>query len=199
MLFLADFPEKDSLKDGMLQRIVSIDSHYRNTERIYLHISFRKNFRRRFLSIDEDGIAYKCNFFFHFFFIWNQFKMSQTWYFHSVYNVFPVLFLLFNKRKVKIIWDVHGAVPEELKMTGKFMKAAFFSGIERIIYNKTSICIVLTKAMQIHFEKKYGHRHDLKFVEHQIFPSNILNRKVNCNSDTNDRIVNIIYAGNTQV
>jgi hypothetical protein len=108
-----------------------------------------------------------------------------------------ILFL--SKSSAKIIWDVHGAVPEELEMMKCFKKATFFTKIERLIYNKSSVCIVLTKAMKSHLKKKYGYRADLEFVEHQIFPSNILNKEVQFSPQADSKIVNIIYSGNTQV
>ncbi|MLD56261.1 glycosyl transferase family 2, partial [Salmonella enterica] len=43
ILFIADFPTVENVRDGMFQRIAAIDSLTKNKSRVYLNISFKKN------------------------------------------------------------------------------------------------------------------------------------------------------------
>lgn len=49
ILFIADFPTEENIRDGMFQRISAIDSLTQNKERVYLNISFRKNTKEKYL------------------------------------------------------------------------------------------------------------------------------------------------------
>ncbi|EBZ6051718.1 glycosyl transferase family 2, partial [Salmonella enterica subsp. enterica serovar Weslaco] len=64
ILFIADFPTIENVRDGMFQRIAAIDSLTKNNSRVYLNISFKKNVKRK-VSIIENCIVEHVNYFAH--------------------------------------------------------------------------------------------------------------------------------------
>ncbi|MFV4812096.1 glycosyl transferase family 2, partial [Escherichia coli] len=64
ILFIADFPTEENIRDGMFQRISAIDSLTQNKERVYLNISFRKNTKRK-ISVYDTCKVENLNYFLH--------------------------------------------------------------------------------------------------------------------------------------
>jgi hypothetical protein len=55
----------------------------------------------------------------------------------------------------KIITDMHGIVPEEERMLGRPVVAAFYDGVERVIMQNAQVIVVVTDAMRDHLLEKY--------------------------------------------
>ena len=65
ILFFASYPDNQTIKDGLHQRIKSIDEESKHLERIYLEVSWKRNFLKK-VENKNNLTIYKLNLFFHF-------------------------------------------------------------------------------------------------------------------------------------
>ncbi|MEN5058244.1 hypothetical protein [Sphingobacterium kitahiroshimense] len=200
VLFLAAYPKKENLKDGMIQRIASVDRCFSDVPRVYLSFSTIRAFKR-FHKKEGDLIdIYRCHVIFDFFFIISLISKSTKIYIHSLYNVIYSLFYLFFFDK-KYIFDAHGVVPEELEMEGRKFSSMIYTKCESFIFSRKKLTVIcVTDAMINHFKAKYIHT-NAKFVRYSIFPENLYNEQGDqdiSNVQNTDKLVNIVYSGNTQ-
>jgi hypothetical protein len=151
IIFIASFPALSDDKDGMVQRIASIDSLISDLPRIYLDISFRRFWFKR-VSHFPNVVVFQLNGFLHFFAICSMLKKSRVVYIHSIYNSMRALSAYWL---AKPITDLHGVVPEELFHAGKLWRARILNLIECIVLRRNMPLIHVTSAMQRHFLQKY--------------------------------------------
>ncbi|MBB2954348.1 glycosyl transferase family 1 [Sphingobacterium sp. JUb56] len=200
VLFLAAYPKKENLKDGMIQRIASVDRCFSDVPRVYLSFSTIRAFKRFHKKEGDLVDIYRCHIILDFFFIMSLISKSTKIYIHSLYNVIYSLFYLLFFHK-KYIFDAHGVVPEELEMEGRKFSSIIYNKCESFIFSRKKLTVVcVTDAMINHFKSKYINT-NAKFVRYSIFPENIYNQqKDQYFSDTEkaDDLVNIVYSGNTQ-
>ena len=153
ILFIANYPDKEGEKDGMMQRVVAVDRHFGDCERVYLAISFFGNRRRRTEILSDKLIVHRVNFFLHLPMILRLGLRARGIYVHSVHNGFRALplYLLGN-----VVTDLHGVFPEELEYYGKKAGSALYGVIERIAVRRSRFLMVVTDAMAAHLRGKYG-------------------------------------------
>ena len=60
-----------------------------------------------------------------------------------------------DSSKSAIIWDVHGAVPEELEFLNNYSRSQHYVRIEECLARKASAVLCVTSAMQRHVIEKY--------------------------------------------
>ncbi|MDA3462107.1 glycosyl transferase family 1 [Acinetobacter nosocomialis] len=196
ILFLSKYPQSpEEYRDGFFQRVENIDQYYLNEERVYLSTSLFRNFKKKVI---KHGLRTEvsCNFFLHFLYIFKLFKGCSLVYIQSIYNALNLILFINFIRKFYIL-DLHGAVPEELKLQNKMKYAAIFSVIEKILFKKVNICIAVTNQMKKYYQKKYPNS-SCKYIVYAILPSHVKK----CNIDELNIItdkVEIIYSGNMQV
>ena len=65
LLFLAPYPDNRYPKDGMINRIISIDSFFKNETRTYLYVSSTKNIKK-YYKCEGNLEIFELNIFFHF-------------------------------------------------------------------------------------------------------------------------------------
>lgn len=200
VLFLAAYPEKENLKDGMVQRIASVDRYFSEVPRVYLSFSTIRAFKRFHRKEGDLVDIYRCHVIFDFFFIISLISKSTKIYIHSLYNViYSLLYLIFFKKKY--IFDAHGAVPEELEMEGRNLSALIYSKCETFIFSRKNLTVVcVTDAMIDHFRNKYIDT-EAKFVRYSIFPEHLYHEVVDfsfVDKEQNHEKVKIVYSGNTQ-
>ncbi|WP_312266703.1 hypothetical protein [Neisseria sp.] len=196
-LFLAKYPQTEiELRDGYFQRIENIDYFFRKDKRIYLNVSITKN-KKKTKRIVDNRTEVSCNVFLHFFLILSIFKSSKIVYIHSIYNTLANIFFIVLFKKFYVL-DLHGVVPEELKMQKKFVISNIFTVIENIIFRKLNITISVTKKMQQYYENLYANPKN-KYLIYAILPSIIDTNKSINNLNSDNQVVRIIYSGNTQV
>ena len=206
MLIMSIYPNSEEEKDGMTQRIKAIDKLISDKKRVYLHVSFRKNFKKKYNEIQENLLEYRLNYFYHYTEIVNLIKNANNIYIHSIYNA-KILFFnssLFEGKN--IILDLHGVVPEELRYYGKLFKSKIFSKIEKEAIKTSNHVIFVTNKMKNYILSKYP---KANFTSHilPIIPENLLSSKnidihkvdllkkrLGINKDT----VVFIYSGNAQ-
>ncbi len=195
ILFLADYPQGEVVKEGMSQRILNIDSFHSDLERVYLCVSPFRYKRLRKQKISEKITLYHCNSIIHLFTIIRLFRKASKVYIHSIYNVLPNFpyIAAFNKH---FVLDLHGVVPEENELVGLNFRASIFNRCERLIFAKNDTTIItVTDTMREYYKKKYPWS-KVKFIKYTIFPNN-LSQYVD-GEDLKNSKVHIVYSGNLQ-
>lgn len=194
IVFIAPFPALSDEKDGMMQRIASIDALVSALPRVYLEISFRRFWSKRVHHFGK-ATVFQLNGFMHFFLILSWFQKARIVYVHSVYNSMRVLpaYWIGNP-----ITDLHGAVPEELAHQGKPWLARLFGLVERIVLRRRAPAVHVTNAMKRHFEEKYQ-RQSTADRTIAILPrlSDVRGQRENVMGSTRDAKA-VIYAGGLQ-
>ena len=170
ILFLAPFPTRNNIKDGMMSRVKAIDSIFMNVDRTYLTVSLR-NFKKS-LHLNGNVEVYNLNIIFHFFKIISLIRTHRHMYSHSIYFLSllcPMLRLTPNY----VILDIHGVVPEEeLYFQNRSVRFIYYSFIERIIFKHLRYAICVTNAMKLHYHNKYPNFKGEFFI-FSIMPANL--------------------------
>ena len=159
MLFLAHEPNAENERDGMSQRIKWIDEQFRDVPRVILHISLKRNMRRRRFIRSSVLAVEEVNLLIHFPRILYLALRSDIVYVHSCLYALRGLPLYFLG--LRIITDMHGIVPEEQRIVGKswLSRVLLFrvlSVIEIIVVKRSAVLVFVTNAMRIHFKEKYS-------------------------------------------
>lgn len=197
ILFLANYPDETTIKEGMSQRIMNIDSFYKGEVRVYLSVLLFRNFRKKIEIIDDEITFYQCNTFIHIFTIISLLLKSNKIYIHSLYNVLPS-FLYIALSSKKIILDIHGVVPEENKLINKNFRYLIFNFCERMVLSKEKLTVVCVTNHMIDFYKKKYKTTKAQFVRYIIFPNNLDQHKDDELIINETNIINIVYSGNLQ-
>ncbi|KIO78625.1 hypothetical protein TH53_02435 [Pedobacter lusitanus] len=198
ILFVAEYPNESTIKEGMSQRMIAIDGQFLNDQRAYLFVSHRFFLKKEITQIANGVKQYKCNLFLHFFFILKLLVNSKFIYFHSIQNALPILpCLLFLKSDKRMILDIHGVVPEEHILAGQSFKSKLYSITEKYLFSRLYLAISVTDAMTRHFKTKYPDN-QVKMMTYPILPSNIRNDTYDLKENDDRNFVNVIYSGNLQ-
>ena len=161
---LAPLPAPEELTDGYCRRIDSIDSLLPEPFiRIYLMgdrpqfmkiLAEKRDERHYYLQFNSASLFQRQQ-------IFSLIRRSGRLYVHSVYRFVagPVsarMLRALSLPGVKILWDVHGAVPEEIEQGGDLPIARRAADAEKALYEKSSVIICVTKTMVDHLRNKYG-------------------------------------------
>lgn len=196
MLFLAPYPNKDTIKDGMYSRIKSIDMLFTDTHRVYISGSYTKVWKKNVIVKKDDLEYFQLNGILHFFSVLRLLYSCKHVYCHSVQNCWPFFFvLLFSKKK--LILDAHGVCPEEeLLYSNNRIIWFLYRIVEHVVFSKSLAVICVTNKMKQHFEKRYP-KYRGEYIIYSILP-NTIPTKINTNELNeykNDKIINVIYSG----
>ncbi|MDN3587283.1 hypothetical protein QWY86_11430 [Pedobacter aquatilis] len=166
---LAPFPTGDDLRDGMMQRIVVIDSLLSEYERIYINISV-KNKKFKKITHGPDVTEYflnPLNPFLIFKYFLNQ---AERVYAHSIhpFKFIPYCFPFLKKKLV--VLDAHGVVPEEIRMYDRPLRYRYALWIENMVFQKIKHCICVTNAMALHFKERYNNHR----ISYHLFATSTL-------------------------
>lgn len=199
ILFLSKYPQtQEDLRDGLFQRVVNIDSLFREEKKIYLTASPYRYFKKIYLTDNiENRIIIQCNLILHLGLILNLYKNSTTIYIHSIHNLL-YQFIFFKVFKRKYILDLHGLVPEEFLMEGDVKRSVIFNNIEKYIYSNLKFVIGVSNRLINHYKKKYPNACP-EYIVYPILPNNL----EDISAEELDEIrrvekVNFIYSGNLQ-
>jgi hypothetical protein len=203
IVFIANYPIGDETKEGMAQRILSIDDASKEQKRVYLNLSFKKNWKRKEKKFNGISIL-NLNSFLHIFTILSYLIKADFIYIHSIFNYLRVSHMSFFLIFKKVILDFHGVVPEELKFEKLYLKSIFFQIIEFFAVFSSWKLIYVTYSMKEYLESKYFWLKYKKSVVLPIVPQNeyvcdtneinLLKEKYNI-VDTD---IVFIYSGNLQ-
>lgn len=206
IVFLSIFPSVKNQKDGYIRRVQDIEQIFIDDRRIHIDISLTKNLLKRRNRINENLEVIYCNAILHSFLIFSILKRANTIYSHSILRLLKVLpqIILLGKR-IPLVIDVHGAVPEEFQMRGAKLSASFYSYIESVFFRRASLLIHVTEAMQNHYIQKYPGlkaKNSIYYISTQNKSSETPRRYSTdiyreLNIDPNNVV--IVYSGNCQV
>lgn len=152
IVFVAPFPALSDEKDGMVQRVASIDSLVSDLPRVYLDISFRRFWSKRTHHFGK-ATVHQLNGLLHLFIIVSWILKARVVYIHSVFYSLKALPAYWVG---KPITDLHGAVPEEFVYQGRPRLALIYGFVERIVLRRSLAVVHVTSAMKRHFYQKYA-------------------------------------------
>ena len=115
-------------------------------------------------------------------------------YCHSVWQVKTKFFKLPG---VKVYVDVHGIVPEEETLYGRYEAAQMYGDIEEQTVQKAECLICVTNKIKEHLQEKYGKKFKAKTIIMPIFDSSLSKYDINVPKEKpfiKDKPV-VIYAG----
>ena len=133
-------------------------------------------------------------------------QRSRTAYIHSVLRIMvdtipeKLRNRIFLDKKIKTIWDMHGAVPEEFVMHNDYYGAQMSGDAEEFLANNADTVIVVTQTMKKHLKYKYGEALRTHVVVMPIFTENML-QPVDCIQDKalkEGQPPLVVYAGGLQ-
>ena len=196
---------EENERDGYIQRIKRVDETIFTD---YLRVYVLESGEMEQLSIEEIDD-------YHFFIRYDSHKREQRdlifriaeicglMYVHSInrfmpYGVDTEMLQLLNRRNVKTIWDVHGAVPEECLMYGNEEGYRIANEIEKYFFHYADVIIVVNEATKKHLIDKYKET-NARFIIMPIF-------NINIDIDVSDIVIipqqnekpTIVYAGGVQ-
>lgn len=97
-------------------------------------------------------------------------------YCHSVWQVKTKFFKLPG---VKVYVDVHGIVPEEETLYGRYEAAQMYGDIEEKTVQKAECLICVTNKIKEHLQEKYGNKFKAKTIIMPIFDSSLSKYDIN--------------------
>lgn len=197
IIFLAPFPTSENIKEGMMQRVHAIDKMFSNDEYEKTYIIPRfKTLKTKHKQVDYNIIEINLSIWSSFLYLLGRLKKADVVYGHSLYGVSLAGFLFlpfFNN--INFVWDVHGIIPEEIKLARENkLKQFVYSMFERLVLKKATKIIVVTDAMKKHLTKKYNIL-EIDFLVYPILPNTI---SIENGFEEKDGKLNILYAGNMQ-
>lgn len=160
---LAPYWRESKLRDGYYQRIQIVDQIvFHNYKKLYFESDQTNAFSIE--EIDEDHMVI------HFpplnKEIISSLKMLMkacgSIYTHSLLRLthsemVPELLQWLTDNNVKLVWDVHGSVPEEAAFQDDWRGAQTYNTIEEILIRGADVMICVNHAMLEHFQKKYDY------------------------------------------
>ena len=197
IVFLASFPTLNNMKEGMMQRVDAVDKMFGNDEYEKTYIVPRfKTFKTEFKEVGNNVVEINLSIWKSFFLLLRMLKGADIIYSHSLYgmSLAGFFFMPFFK-STNFIWDVHGIIPEEIRLAGHSkLKQFIYTKLECMTIKKVNKIIVVTNEMKSYLCMKYK---DIKgtFLVYPILPNTI--NIENGFEETDDKI-NILYAGNMQ-
>lgn len=197
IVFLAPFPTSENIREGMMQRVYAVDKMFGNNEYEKTYIIPRfKTFKTKYKEVDNNVIEINLSVWTSFLVLLRKLKNTDVVYSHSLYgmSLAGLLFLPFSKSK-NFVWDVHGIIPEEIKLAGhNKLKQLVYSLLESLAIKRATKIIVVTNAMKRHLCEKYNNI-KADFLVYPILPNTI---NVENGIEDVDNRINMLYAGNMQ-
>lgn len=202
VLIIGAYPNRDNLKDGMIQRIKAIDSELTEVHKTYITFGNYSFSRKR---INEYTEVVHAHYLYSYLKIRKVLKENyDVIYFHSIINFRWILPYNISSIKNKIL-DFHGAVPEEYRFLGGSMwKSRIWDKIEKRAINCCTAFVVVSRNMQHYYMKKYSG------ISHNFILKPIIPPQLNDNNVYNDVVKHlkedlklddkpiILYSGNFQ-
>ena len=194
LVVVAPFPTQANEKDGMIQRVAAVDSLMADVPRTYLDISLRRN---RKATCEQIGKAtvHRLNFFLHARKIASLTGKASLVYVHSANNALKILPFFPRER---VVFDVHGVVPEETASDGKLLPARMLGIAERVAIRRSQWVISVSRQMRMHLDRKYGNT-SARHLTYPILPHFNADAPASCRVTEKQRLPrSVIYAGGLQ-
>lgn len=196
IIIVAPYFTEERLKDGYYKRVKAVDELFKDYYKVYVTyetkkkcIEFEEHEDRNTTVVRYLPGSKKQK-------ILTALLMIACGriYCHSVWQVKKKFFKLPG---VKVYVDVHGVVPEEETLYGRYEDAQMYGDIEEETVKKAECLICVTNKIKEHLQQKYGSEFKAKTIIMPIFDSNLSQYDVKVPKDKpfNDEKPNVIYAG----
>ena len=203
ILIIAEYPEHNQ-REGMRQRILSIDKEFEGKKRTYLSLAKFGNIKATRKIIEEGAIEYfQLNILLHYNKIKRIIAEFDYIYIHSVENFTNAL--LFNLRNKNVTWDVHGVVPEEFEFMGSRLKYLYYGWCEKKLAKIVTNIIVVSNEMKQYYLEKYPLLAEKKIYLKPIYSTNVFRgtdkealEKLRSDLRIKEDDTVFIYSGNVQ-
>jgi hypothetical protein len=201
ILVFAPYPTDSNTKDGMMQRVLAVDTLIRDggdySTLSYINVKF-KRYKTEIKQINNNTFEYYCSFWSSLLLVKNLINQADTIYSHSIYGFSLASFFFMKLMKEKnAILDVHGIVPEELSLGGRgWLRVKMYSLLEKHVFKYVKKIIVVSNKMGEYIKEKYPQL-NFDILTYPILPSAI-SSDIKIDTDKS-RVVNILYSGNLQV
>lgn len=196
IVIVAPYFNKERLKDGYYKRVKAVDELFKDYYKVYItyetdstSIVFEEHADRnttvvRYLPGSKRQLLITAL----------LMMACGRIYCHSVWQVKKKFFKLPG---VKVYVDVHGVVPEEETLYGRYEDAQMYGDIEEATVQKAECLICVTNKIREHLKNKYGNKFKARTIIMPIFDSNLSQYDVDVPNEKEfiDGKPLVIYAG----
>ena len=172
IIIVAPYFNEERLKDGYYKRVKAVDELFKDFYKVY--VTYENDFNSLVFEEYPDRNTTVVRYL--------PGSKKQTLaiamlmiscgriYCHSVWQSKKKFFKLPG---VKVYVDVHGVVPEEETLYGRYEAAQMYGDIEEVTVQKAECLICVTNKIKEHLQKKYGKKFKAKTIIMPIFDSNL--------------------------
>ena len=196
IIIVAPYFNEERLKDGYYKRVKAVDELFDDYYKVYItyetfknNIEFEEHPERNTTVVRYLPGSKKQKMLVALLMI-----ACKKIYCHSVWQVKTKFFKLPG---VKVYVDVHGIVPEEETLYGRYEDAQMYGDIEEKTVQKAECLICVTNKIKEHLQEKYGKKFKAKTIIMPIFDSSLSKYDINVAKEKpfiNNKPV-VIYAG----
>ena len=196
IVIVAPYFTEERLKDGYYKRVKAVDELFDDYYKVYVtyetfknEIEFEEHPERNTTVVRYLPQSRKQKLL-----VALLMMACKRIYCHSVWQVKTKFFKLPG---VKVYVDVHGIVPEEETLYGRYEDAQMYGDIEEVTVQKAECLICLTNKIKEHLQDKYGNKFKANTIIMPIFDSSLSKYDINVPKEKpfiKDKPV-VIYAG----
>lgn len=168
---VAPYFNEERLKDGYFKRVKAVDDILHRYFRVYItHENYSSNIQ--FEEYGEDTLVFR--------YCYSSLrqKLIAAWflflcgvaYCHSIWQVKKFFYRI---PFLKVIVDVHGVVPEEETLYGRYDDAQIYGDVEEVAVQKSYCLVGVTNSIITHLKKKYEMLFKAKYIILPIFDKSL--------------------------
>ena len=196
IVIVAPYFNEERLKDGYYKRVKAVDELFKDYYKVYITyetfqnaIEFEEHPDRNTTVVRYLPGSKKQKILAALLMI-----AAKRIYCHSIWQVKTKFFKLPG---VKVYVDVHGVVPEEETLYGRYEAAQMYGDIEEVAVQKAECLICVTNKIKEHLQNKYGKKFKAKTIIMPIFDTSLelYDVKVPKEKEYIDNKPYVIYAG----
>lgn len=196
IIIVAPYFTEERLKDGYYKRVKAVDELFEDYYKVYVTYETFHNYIdfEEYPQRNTTVVRYLPGSKMQKFLVSLLMIACGKLYCHSVWQVKTKFFKLPG---VKVYVDVHGIVPEEETLYGRYEAAQMYGDIEEQTVQKSECLICVTDKIKEHLQNKYGKKFKAKTVIMPIFDSSLSKYDVDVpkkKSLVNNKPI-VIYAG----
>ncbi|MDD4718575.1 MAG: hypothetical protein PHY00_02010 [Bacilli bacterium] len=171
IVIVAPYFNEERLKDGYYKRVKAIDELFKDYFKVYVTYETNSN-KIEFEDHGSDTVVVR--------YLPSSKKQKllislimivcKRIYCHSIWQVRKNFFKLPG---VKVYIDMHGVVPEEETLYGRYEDAQMYGDIEEVAVQKAEYLICVTNKIQEHLKSKYGKKYKTKSLILPIYDTSL--------------------------
>lgn len=196
IVIVAPYFTNERLKDGYFKRVKAVDELFSDYYKVYVTYETFKNEIEfeEYPDRNTTVIRYLPGSKKQKILVSLLMMTAKKIYCHSVWQVKTKFFKLPG---VKVYVDVHGIVPEEETLYGRYEDAQMYGDIEEKTVQKAECLICVTNKIKEHLQEKYGKKFKAKTIIMPIFDSSLSKYDIEIPKEKKliDEKPVVIYAG----